>query len=527
MRALVALLMVTGMALPAGAQTSAKLTGKVRSSAGKTIAGAKIRATGESRSGQAEAVSAEDGTFVLPQLAADTYQIAASAQGFSEFAVVVELGVGQAREVELKLNTLAESTVIAVSNDAGGADLSSARLSVNVTPVELAGMPLNGRSYSILTLLAPGAANRSDGGFDKLSFSGQPTGHNRYSFDGIDAGSVLDPSPGWFPVVGTQFRLQTSLEGIQEFRVDSALQPAEFGMGAGGHVNVISKSGGSQFHGAVFDNLRHSALAARDFFADADGRLRMNQGGASAGGPIPFLGKERAFFFGAFERLGESSLVSGRGAVPTPTLLMICNPTTRQFLSVFPVGHPADPTQLIDLAVRSGMSRLSEWNAAGRLDFTLNDRHKIALRYVKARQLLDSLDETTITPRYVQAHAGPDNGMIAWTAFFGTVYQEFKVGLNRAPTGLTYTTPYGWMNDLGLVPGAQLSDWAFGAAGRQAGGDYGRASDYRSRSAAILDTVSWTTGSHSLRGGFEVRDMRVPLSLSGGTLYNFVHRDSW
>ena len=179
------------------------------------------------------------------------------------------------------------------------------------------------------------------------------------------------------------------------------------------------------------------------------------------------------------------------------------------------------PGQLIAPLRRSGMSRLNEWNASGRLDFTLHERHKVALRYVKARQTLDTLDMTTITPRNMQAHAGPVNAMASWDGVFGRLFQEFKVGLNRAPIGLLYTTPYGWLNDIGLLPGAQFADWMFGAVGRQAGGAWGRASDYRSRSFSMIDNLSWTKGAHNLKAGFEARDVLVPINLTGGSLYNF------
>lgn len=512
---------IAGFCFHAPAQSAARITGVVRSKAGEAIAGARVKATGQSRSERLEATSGADGAFALPELPADTYEIAVSAPRFSEYAVVVEVGVGQVRTVELKLNTLAESTVIAVSKDVT-ADLSSASLSVNVTPQEVSSMPLNGRSYSILMLLAPGAANLSDGGFDKLSFSGQSTSHSRYSFDGIDAGSVIDPSPGWFPVVGTQFRLQTSIETIQEFRVDTALQPAEHGMGAGGQVNVVSRSGSGQLHGSLYENFRHSDLAARDFFAIGDGRLRMNQYGVTAGGPIPgLMGKNRAFFFGAFERLGESSMVSGVGPVPTPTLMMISNPATARILATLPVGYSADPTLLIVLATRSGMSRLGEWNGSGRVDLNLNDTNKLALRYVKARQWLDTLDQTTVTPRYMLAHAAPDNAMASWNSSRGTVFNELKFGLNRAPTGLGYTTPFGWMSDFAALPGTQLPTWAFGGVGKQAGGDFGRVADYGSRSYSAIETLSWIGGRHTVKAGVELRAVRVPLSTLGGTVYSF------
>jgi hypothetical protein len=77
------------------------------------------------------------------------------------------------------------------------------------------------------------------------------------------------------------------------------------------------------------------------------------------------------------------------------------------------------------------------------------------------------------------------------------------------------------MNDLGLLPGAQLSTWMFGGVGPQAGGDYGRASDYRSRSYSVIESLESSKGKHSLKAGFELRAARVPLTMLGGTLYSF------
>lgn len=86
---------------------------------------------------------------------------------------------------------------------------------------------------------------------------------------------------------GSQFRLQNSVETIQEFRVDSALYPAEYGTGTGGQINVISKSGSNAFHGAAFEFLRNDKLDARNFFdGDTKSKLRVNQFGFNLGGPI-------------------------------------------------------------------------------------------------------------------------------------------------------------------------------------------------------------------------------------------------
>src|SRR5205823_703324 len=99
------------------------------------------------------------------------------------------------------------------------------------------------------------------------------------------------------------FKLQASLENVQEFRVESSGYPAEYGTGTGGQVSVITKSGSNAFHGAAFEYLRNDALDAPNFFDTTSAGLKktsltQNQFGGSIGGPLV---KDKAFFFGSFE----------------------------------------------------------------------------------------------------------------------------------------------------------------------------------------------------------------------------------
>ena len=121
--------------------------------------------------------------------------------------------------------------------------------------------------------------------------------------------------------------VNTSIDSIQEFKVETSTYTAEYGRSAGVQVNVVSKSGTNKFHGSLYDYLRNDAFDARNYFtaADADKTLRRNQFGASLGGPLPFLhfgeggnvidkGKDRTFFFlsyeGTREKRSETALTS-------------------------------------------------------------------------------------------------------------------------------------------------------------------------------------------------------------------------
>ena len=108
-------------------------------------------------------------------------------------------------------------------------------------------LPVNGRNFSQLQLLTPGATNTGTGNFNEVRFNSRSNEQNQTKLDGIESTAIWDASPGYLTVQGSQFRLQTSLENIQEFRVDSSNYPAEYGTGTGGQINVIGKSGSNNF----------------------------------------------------------------------------------------------------------------------------------------------------------------------------------------------------------------------------------------------------------------------------------------
>ena len=132
------------------------------------------------------------------------------------------------------------------SSQAAVLDLSSARIGVNVSPEEIANLPVNGRNFANLMTLATGATSDGNGGWASVRFNGKSNQQNYLNYDGVDGTYVWDASPGYLNATGSQFRLQTSMESIAEFRVNSGLAPAESGLGAGGNITVVSKSGSNR-----------------------------------------------------------------------------------------------------------------------------------------------------------------------------------------------------------------------------------------------------------------------------------------
>ncbi|PYR14135.1 MAG: hypothetical protein DMF94_34825 [Acidobacteria bacterium] len=128
-------------------------------------------------------------------------------------------------------------------------------------------MPVNGRQMSQLMLQAPGAQNAGTGTWQDVRFSGRANEQNVIKYDGVEGSAIIDASPGNVNgETNTPFKLQASLENVQEFRVESSSYPAEYGTGTGGQVSVITKSGANKVHGAIFEYLRNQRFDAPNYF---------------------------------------------------------------------------------------------------------------------------------------------------------------------------------------------------------------------------------------------------------------------
>ncbi|MBK7601015.1 MAG: TonB-dependent receptor [Acidobacteria bacterium] len=287
-------------------QGLARVEGVVKDATGAVIPGAIVTIKSAALNIERSATTTADGVYFIPQLRPTVYTLTVRATGFNTAEVKdLTLGVGQVRsyDVELKAGQVTESVNIVASDEPATIDSSSNRLGVNVTSREVAELPVNGRNFSQLQLLTPGATNVGVGNFNEIRFNGRSNQQNGTRLDGVESSAIWDASPGYLTVQGSQFRLQTSIENIQEFRVDSSNYPAEYGTGTGGQINVVGKGGSNEFHGAVFNYTRNDAFDASNFFdAGTKSKLRLNQFGGSFGGRLI---KDRLFFFGSYEGLRQ------------------------------------------------------------------------------------------------------------------------------------------------------------------------------------------------------------------------------
>jgi hypothetical protein len=400
----------------------------------------------------------------------------------------------------------------------------------------VAQLPLNGRQVSQLYLMAPGAVNSGSGSFDNIRFSGRSNQQNAVRFDGVEASSIIDASPGNLNGETTSnFRLQQSLENVQEFRVDSSNYPAEYGTGTGGQVSFITKSGSNQLHGSTFEYNRNDDLDARNFFSGSTkDKLRLNQFGGSLGGPII---KDKLFLFGSFEGLRQRTATPFVETTLSPLARSLAVPAIQRLLPAFPSGGIASSDPLLNIVTVNGPGFVDENSGGVRIDYNPTDKYHFYLRYFRDQGVSSQTQNSTLS-QYNQT-AVPQNLVLSSTqALSANILNEAKIGFNGVKervsgrpgpspgvdlTGVT-------LNLSGSVALAGIAGQS-GNAGiavptgliRLSSSFNGRGAPYTNYSLSFIDNLSIVRGQHTLKFGVEIRPVRLYNDQQGGTTYSFAN----
>jgi len=321
---LIALLftLLTGVAAHAQV-TGATLSGTVTDPSGGVVANAAVSATNTATALTRDTAADSAGLYNIPNLIPGTYEVRVTAAGFSTAVQSnLALAVGQQFQLNFSLKVGQATTTVQVTEAPPQIDLTSSALTGQVESETVRELPLNGRDWTSLAQLQPGVkpietqmsyatsarGNRGFGG--EMTVSGQRSTFNNYRIDGITVNDYAMAAPG--NVIGVVL----GVDAIEEFSVLTGGFPAEYGRATGGVVNAISRSGTNQFHGAVYEFLRNSALDANDYFTRSSGQpippFKRNQFGVSAGAPIL---KDRLFIFADYEGLRQSKGIPATSGV--------------------------------------------------------------------------------------------------------------------------------------------------------------------------------------------------------------------
>ncbi len=306
-----------------------RVTGTVADSLGAIIPGATVTLTNIDTGAKQSRTTAGDGSFTFPALLRGHYRIESAASGFAAQKQEFELQVQQVDTIEFKLQAGSTSTTIDVTDAAPIVDVSTSSTGEVIEGRQVVDLPLGQRNFLQLATLTPGVtrgAYGSDasgangnvetlryasGGGGALTVNGLRPQANNFLLDGVDNNESLVNTIVIFP----------SPDAVQEFRVTTAVAPAEFGRAGGAIVNTSIKSGTNQIHGTVFGYFRDQIFDASPNYFSPTATVppfQRKQFGFAAGGPIL---KDKLFIFGDYQALRQKQ-PQDQGFQTVPTALM-------------------------------------------------------------------------------------------------------------------------------------------------------------------------------------------------------------
>ncbi len=351
------LALVLTTALPSSAQVTGSIAGTVKDASGAVLPGATITVTGPSlRRENATAVSAGDGTYRVPLLPPGVYDIKVELGGFKPVVRQnIDVALNQQTTVDLTLGLASVSEAVSVTGTAPVVETSRSDITNRVTTRTIDALPLNGRNFTDLVALVPGARPVPEGQQGaNVSIFGERGAATSFLVDGAENN---DPLEGGAALRYTQ-------DSIQEFEVITTGYEAEFGRAQGGIVNVITRSGTNRYDGRAFWFRRDDAMDASNVPNQKVPKLARDQWGATLGGPVK---RDRAYFFGSFERLGETRGVNiNRAAIPAFIASGIATPGGGEDFAIAP-----------ETTGTTGLGKGDYvFNAANRLSVTVNGNNQ-------------------------------------------------------------------------------------------------------------------------------------------------------
>jgi hypothetical protein len=536
---LVLMLLLAAICVPA--QTfRGGILGTVTDTSGAAIPGAQVTVT-STQTGVVRQVQTDDsGTYSATELQLGAYNVAVTKQGFRS-ATITNVTVAVAANTRADV-TLAPGEVretVEVSAEIPIVDTSSNNMGDTISGEQAAALPINGRDFTKLLVLVPGAtgdpsgAADSPGSFGLFSINGNRGRSNNYLLDGTDMNDGYRnlPAINEGGVFGTPATI-LPVDALADVPVLSN-EEAEYGRNSGAVVNLVTKSGTNNFHGSAYEFFRNTALNARNYFNSSGQQdaFHNNQFGGSLGGPII---KDRTFFFASYEGQRESGGIPAPSSIPTQAQISSylagggsINPISQSILNrnpwgPLPAGDPANPgpasevlttpfTNTIDSLIAKIDQHLGAHGGdllTGRYYYG-NSHQSFPLAIVgggvvpgfntttPTRVQIVSLSYTHIfSPKLLTEFRG------GWNRFAEQFFAQ-DINFNPASIGLDTLPPGTSPRDYGL-PTIQFNDGT-ASIGANTSVPRGRVDT----NWQFFNNTSYTSGKHSWKYGFEFRRTSV------------------
>jgi hypothetical protein len=438
-----ALLIVTIPAFPQAISAS-QVQGTVRDTTGAVLPGVTITMTQTNTGLTRSAVSETDGGYLIPALPPGPYRLEATLQGFKTYVqngVELEVGINPRIVITMELGAVAES--ISVDANAPLVETQSTAVGQVMTRQKLEQMPINNRDVTTLVYLMPaahegrstrtnyGPGGASYGATQFPSLAGGITGSVAFALDG---GTHNDPvNNGNLPLPFP--------DAVQEFRVQTSTQDAQYGYHSSGVVSVVLKSGTNAVHGSGFEYLQDSRFNATRAFVPSKEPMHRNQFGGTLGGPVK---KDRLFYFFGYQGTVQDQVSSLTSTVPTAAMLQgdftaftspACqsrgqvnlssalgfadnridpsrlNPIAVRFASKYlPVGQ-ANACGLVAYSGHSPANNPTEHQIVGRGDYQMGQRQSVFVRLFNTHLRLPA-GEASENPLFLP-QVGQDNNVFS------------------------------------------------------------------------------------------------------------------
>jgi outer membrane receptor for ferrienterochelin and colicin len=469
------LALFVGLASFAAAQTdvtTSRISGTVEDNAGSPLPGVTVTATNTETGLQVTGVTDERGFYRLLNLPPGTYNIEAALDGFATAtAENVRLLLGSTPTVNFTLQSSSVSETITVTSEVPVVEVTNTAAGTTMQEEQIEALPVNGRDFKGLVLLTP--QTRLDSERGNLSISGQRGINTNVTIDGVDYnnaffGGTVGAAEGRAP-------LSISQESIKEFSVITNGASVEFGRSGGGFVNVITKNGTNNLHGSLFYYNQPQDLISDFANGQKPADQKKEQYGASLGGALV---KDKLFYFASYDKQAQNLTVPISSQVRDADIF-----------AKFPVlASPDNYVQTRDGDV-----------AFGRLDYQLNAANRFMVRgnFTDYEGVNGTSDAQTRTESYNGIEGlSSDSYVGSWSGQFGSSVLN-DLNLNYVKEDIP-------RQDKGLnLPDIQLGSFRYGEVA------FLPVDPTTTERKAIGDTLTFLSGDHVIKGGFEYNDTTI------------------
>lgn len=413
------------------------IVGTVTDPSGAVLAGASVTTTNVATGVVSRTSTTSVGYYDFPALPPGSYTVAIEQNGFKRVVTApTVLHAGDTDRIDVKMVVGSATQAVEVTGAPPLLNATTTNVGTVIQAHEISQLPLNGRSFMQLLSLQPGwnngtsGANRGGAQLNGMSGLG-----NNFLLDGVDMSFGENNGVGLGAVGGGGMLIDyVSIDAVEEMKASSGAASAEYSRASGGTVNLTTKSGTNQFHGAAWEYIRNDAFDTSTYFSNLNHlskpELRQNQFGGNIGGP--FL-RNKLFFFFNYEgaRVIRGTTISG--TVPTQQLLnQISNPTLVDYIQRWaPLPTSSTTSPLAGLYYRNAAQNDTEDTTLTRIDGDFGKSH-LNFRMVHNNSLLTNPQLSLKTLQYFPLPTR--NYEAAWIYTISpTMVNQVRFGYNSNP----------------------------------------------------------------------------------------------